>query len=100
MTLPSGWNSEPKSSLFSLCVGISFNAAAILGIGHMTDKKPSEPEKLDLASADIAAEKRSELLRLFPEARTEGDKIDFAVLERALGKSVDPGKERYGLSWP
>lgn len=35
----------------------------------MTD----ESEKLDLSSLDIAEEKRRELLRLFPEVRTEGD---------------------------
>jgi len=32
-----------------------------------------ESEKLDLSSLDIAEEKRRELLRLFPEVRTEGD---------------------------
>ena len=36
-----------------------------------------QPEKLELRSADIAAERRVELLRLFPEVRTEGGKIDF-----------------------
>src|SRR4051812_48786841 len=66
----------------------------------MTDQSKSEPERLDLASSDIAAEKRAEILRLFPEARTEGGKIDFQKLERALGEIVDPGKERYGLNWP
>lgn len=59
-----------------------------------------EPEKLDLSSADIAAEKRTELLRLFPEACTEGGKVDFDRLKRALGETVDPGRERYGLNWP
>lgn len=58
------------------------------------------PEKLDLASADIAAEKREEILSLFPEARTEGGKIDFDTLRRVLGGIVDPGKERYGMTWP
>ena len=56
--------------------------------------------KLNLESVDIAAEKRAELLRLFPEAATEGGKIDFDELKRALGEIVDPGKERYGMSWP
>ena len=59
-----------------------------------------EPEKLDLASLDIAAEKRAELLRLFPEARTEGGSIDFDRLRLALGEAVDVGKERYGMNWP
>jgi adenine-specific DNA-methyltransferase len=59
-----------------------------------------EPEKLDLRSHDIAADKREELLRLFPEAHTEGGKIDFDRLRLALGDTVDVGKERYGLTWP
>jgi len=59
-----------------------------------------EPERLDLNSLDIAAEKQAELLRLFPEARTEGGKIDFDRLRLALGESVDVGKERYGMNWP
>jgi len=59
-----------------------------------------EPEKLDLASLDIAAEKQAELLRLLPEVRTEGGKVDFDRLRLALGESVDVGKERYGMNWP
>jgi hypothetical protein len=56
--------------------------------------------KLSLESKDIAEEKRQVLLRLFPEAQTEGGKIDFDQLKRALGESVDPGRERYGMNWP
>ena len=59
-----------------------------------------EPEKLDLRSHDIAEDKRQELLRLFPEIRTEGGKLDFERLKLALGESVDVGKERYGMIWP
>lgn len=59
-----------------------------------------EPEKLDLRSHDIAENKRQELLRLFPEIRTEGGKLDFERLKLALGESVDVGKERYGMNWP
>lgn len=55
-----------------------------------------EPEKLDLCSHDIVEDKRQELLRLFPEIRTEGGKLDFERLKLALGESVDVGKERYG----
>ncbi len=58
------------------------------------------PEKLDLRSHDIAEDKRQELLRLFPEIRTEGGKLDFERLKRALGETVDVGKERYGMNWP
>lgn len=60
----------------------------------------SEPEKLDLHSHDIAADKREQLLRLFPEVRTEDGKLDFDRLKLALGESVDVGKERYSLTWP
>lgn len=63
----------------------------------MTDELP---EKLDLASMDIAEEKRKELLLLFPEIRTEDGKIDFEQLKIALGEVVDVGKERYGMNWP
>ena len=59
-----------------------------------------QPEKLDLKSLDIAAERRAELLRLFPEVRTEGGKIDFDQLRRALGEMVDGGRERYGQCQP
>ncbi len=59
-----------------------------------------QPPKLDLRSADISEDKRQELLRLFPEIRTEGGQIDFDRLKLALGEAVDIGKERYGMSWP
>jgi len=62
----------------------------------MTD----QPERFDLRSHDVAEDKRKELVRLFPEARTEGGKIDFDRLKRALGETVDPGRERYGMVWP
>lgn len=51
-----------------------------------------EPEEVDLRSLDIAEEKRQELLRVFPEVRTEGAKIDFDRLKEALGETVDVGK--------
>ncbi len=62
----------------------------------MTD----QPEKLDLRSQGIAEEKRQEILRLFPEIRTEGDKIDFERLKLALREAVDVGRERYGMNSP
>ena len=58
------------------------------------------PERLDLRSHDIAADKRAALIELFPEIRTENGQIDVDQLKRALGEAVDPGKERYGLTWP
>ena len=60
----------------------------------------TEPEKLDLRSHDIAADRVAELLRLFPEIRTEGGKFDFDRLKLALGEAVDMGKERFGMNWP
>jgi adenine-specific DNA-methyltransferase len=59
-----------------------------------------ELERLDLHSRNIPADKIQELLRLFPEIRTEGGKIDFERLRLALGEAVDVGKERYGMNWP
>ncbi len=61
----------------------------------MTD----QPEKMPLSSMDIAAEKRDALKQLFPEVFAE-DRIDFDQLKRALGEWVEPGKERFGLTWP
>jgi adenine-specific DNA-methyltransferase len=59
-----------------------------------------EPEHLDLRSQGIAEDKAEELLRLFPEIRTEGGRLDFDRLKLALGEAVDVGKERYGMTWP
>src|SRR5580704_17890365 len=67
----------------------------------VTQPAPTEqPERLDLTSHEIVSDKQMEIVRLFPEVRTEGGKIDFDRLKRALGESVDPGKERYGMTWP
>lgn len=65
-----------------------------------TIKNSDVPEKFDLRSHDCAAEKIQEILRLLPEVRTEGKKIDFERLKAVMGESVDAGKERYGMSWP
>lgn len=66
----------------------------------MSDQNSNEPEKLDLASFDIAAQKREELATIFPEVRTEGGKIDFERLKSMLGEQIDTGRERYGMTWP
>ncbi|HYV96372.1 MAG TPA: site-specific DNA-methyltransferase [Gemmatimonadaceae bacterium] len=58
------------------------------------------PERLDLRSHDVIADRRESVLELFPEARTEGGAIDFERLRLALGDRVDVGRERYGLTWP
>ena len=57
-------------------------------------------ERVDMQSLDVAEHRRQELLRLFPEVRTEGSKIDFDRLKLTLGEAIDIGKERYGLTWP
>ena len=63
----------------------------------------SQPENFRLKSMDVAAEKREELKRClgadFPEVFAEG-RIDFDRLRSALGDWVDPGNERFGLTWP
>src|SRR6266542_3198214 len=66
----------------------------------MMNDTSDQPEHFDLSSMDVSAEKRIELLHLFPQVRTEGGKIDFDRLKLALGEAVDTGKERYGLTWP
>lgn len=67
------------------------------------NKPEAKPERMSLASMDVAADKRDELKRClgqsFPEVFAEGS-IDFDQLKRALGEWVDPGKERFGLNWP
>ena len=65
-----------------------------------TKEPVPQPEGLNLRSHNIAEDKCQEIARLFPEARTEGGKIDFERLKRALGEMVDVGKERYGMNWP
>lgn len=62
----------------------------------MTD----ESETSDLHPLDLTQDKRKGLLELFPEIRTEGDKIDFERLRAVLGETIDVGKERYGMTWP
>lgn len=60
------------------------------------------PEKMDLSSMDVAAQKREELRvtleGVFPEIFAEGH-IDFDQLKRVLGNWIDPNKERFGLNW-
>ncbi len=60
----------------------------------------SGPEKLSLSSSEVSADRLGELLRLLPEVRSEGGKVDFERLKLALGDKVDVGRERYGLVWP
>lgn len=59
-----------------------------------------QPETLDLTSHDAVDPRRQDVLRLFPDVRTEGGKINFDRLRLALGDMVDTGRERYGMTWP
>jgi adenine-specific DNA-methyltransferase len=59
---------------------------------------PDLPEPLDLTFHNLPADKTAELLRLFPEIRTEGGQIDFDKLKLALGQTIDAGRERYGMN--
>lgn len=55
-----------------------------------------DAKRVDLKSLDVAEEKRQELLRLFPEVRTEGGKIDFDRLKLTLGETVEADKVNCG----
>lgn len=59
----------------------------------------TEIEKLPLTSMDIKEEQLNKLKELFPDAFTEGNKIDWEKLKRTLGEDIDPGKERFGMNW-
>jgi adenine-specific DNA-methyltransferase len=57
------------------------------------------PERFDLRS-EVPVDARVALLRdAFPEVMRE-DMVDVEALRRALGDWVDPGPERFGLTWP
>ena len=57
------------------------------------------PEHFDPAAEPPADERLAALRELFPEVMCE-DKVDFDALRRSLGDWVDPGPERFGLTWP
>lgn len=57
--------------------------------------------KQELTSMDIKEAQLLKLKELFPEAFTEGLKVDWDKLRLSLGDdTVDTGKERYGMNWP
>ena len=66
----------------------------------MSKQDTDEIDRFNLLSRDIAEDRRQELLRLFPEIRTEGGKVDLERLKLSLGEAVDVGRERYGMNWP
>lgn len=57
------------------------------------------PERFDLATESPADARLAALRELFPEVMRE-NKIDVDALRRSLGDWVDPGPERFGLTWP
>lgn len=57
------------------------------------------PERFQLASETPSTDRLAALRTVVPEAFRE-DKIDFEALRRSLGDWVDPGPERFGLTWP
>lgn len=59
-----------------------------------------QPEKLDLTSLNMKQHQVEKLKEAFPEAITEGGKVDFDKLRLTLGETVDVGKERFGMNWP
>lgn len=60
-----------------------------------------EIQKQELTSMDIKEAQLLKLKELFPEAFTEGLKVDWDKLRLSLGDdTVDTGKERYGMNWP
>ena len=60
----------------------------------------SEVKKADLKSINIPVDKLRQLKQAFPEAFTEGFKVDLDKLRLALGENVDVGRERFGMNWP
>lgn len=57
------------------------------------------PERFDLASELPVNDRLASIRAAFPEAMGDG-KIDFDALRRALDDWVEPGPERFGLTWP
>lgn len=65
------------------------------------DNMTDEPDKVDLATPDLAAENRSALARLFPGVLVDGI-LDATKLGELLDLDVSQaadGRERYGLQW-
>ncbi len=59
-----------------------------------------EIKKADLKSMDIPENKLRQLKQAFPEAFTEGLKVDLDKLRLSLGENADAGRERFGMNWP
>ena len=51
-------------------------------------------------SVDLTQQNIEKLKELFPEILTDGNKVDFEMLQTILGEEVDGEKERYSFTWP
>ncbi|MBK7816423.1 MAG: hypothetical protein IPJ60_02035 [Sphingobacteriaceae bacterium] len=61
----------------------------------------SEISKQELTSMNIKEEQLQKLKELFPEAFSEGLKVDWEKLRLTVGdETIETGKERYGMNWP
>jgi adenine-specific DNA-methyltransferase len=67
---------------------------------HVSATNGVEMDRLDLRSVSPVEARLKAILALVPEARSEGERIDFARLRSALGDAVDVGRERFGINWP
>ena len=56
---------------------------------------PVSKESVDLTQQNI-----EKLKELFPEILTDGNKVDFDMLQTILGEEIDGEKERYSFTWP
>lgn len=61
--------------------------------------EPDLPERFNLASEIPSDDRIAAIRAAFPEAVHEG-KVDIEALRRSLGDWVEPGPERFGLTWP
>ena len=64
----------------------------------MTNGPITDTTRMTLTSHDVLGDRLDRLRELLPEAFCEG-KIDWAKLQQVLGREIDIGRERYGLSW-
>lgn len=67
--------------------------------GDSTVTSTDLPERFDLTAEVPSADRIAALRDLLPGVFRE-DKVDFDALRRSLGDWVDPGPERFGLTWP
>ena len=51
-------------------------------------------------SVDLTQQNIEKLKELFPEILTDGNKVDFEMLQTILGEEIDGEKERYSFTWP